>query len=69
MTEAVKYAFDELNIDVLSIYHRPANIRSQRVIEKCGFKYEGILRQANKVYDGQIFDDVCYSMLKPEYYI
>jgi len=72
VTEAAKrvvaYAFDELNLDVLSIYHKPSNIRSKRVIEKCGFQYEGTLRQAHKRYDGQITDDVCYSILKSEYY-
>lgn len=37
MTEAVKrmikYAFEELNIDLLSVYHYPHNERSKRVIE------------------------------------
>lgn len=71
MTEAVKrvvkYAFEEMNIDLLSVFHYPHNIRSKRVIEKCGFQYEMTIKQASKRYDGQIFDNVCYSILKSEY--
>ena len=72
MTEAAKrvirYVFDEMNLDLLAIYHYPNNIRSKRVIEKCGFKYEGTQRKSSKIYDGQILDDFCYSMLRSEYY-
>lgn len=71
MTEAVKrvvkYAFEELNIDLLTAFHYPDNIQSKRVIEKCGFQYEVTLKQASKRYDGKIFDSVCYSILKSEY--
>jgi len=72
MTEAakrmIKYAFEELRIDLLSVYHYPHNQRSKRVIEKCGFHYEGTLRQASTIYNGNIYDDVCYSLTKEEYY-
>jgi len=71
MTEAVKcaieYAFDDMSIDLLAVYHYPANARSKRVIEKCGFQYEGTLRAAQVIYDGQVLDAVCYSMLSSEY--
>jgi len=64
----IKYGFEELGLEVISVYHYPYNIRSKRVIEKCGFKYEGILRKASVLYDGSIYDDVCYSMTKEDYY-
>ena len=71
MTEAAKvairYGFEELELDMVSIYRNPQNIRSGRVIEKCGFIYEGTLRQAYKIYDGSIRDVACYSMTKEEY--
>ena len=71
MTEAVKsvmsYAFEELKLNLLSIEHYPFNIRSRRVIEKSGFKYEGILRYAKQVYDGAIYDVLCYSITKDEW--
>lgn len=72
MTEAVKsvikYAFEELNIDLLAVFHYPHNIRSRRVIEKCGFQYEGTLKQSSRRYDGKSFDIVHYSILKSDYY-
>ena len=41
MTEAVKqvtkYLFEEVNIDLLTIFFYPHNVCSKRVIEKCGF--------------------------------
>lgn len=72
MTEAVKevirYLFEEVKLDIISIYHYPFNIRSKRVIEKCGFKYEGTLRMASKIYNGNVYDDVCYSITKEDYF-
>lgn len=70
MTEAAKeviaYAFEEMKLDMVTIYRDPNNKRSGRVIEKCGFTYEGTLRKANKIYDGSIRDIACYSMTKNE---
>lgn len=73
MTEAVKrmldYSFQELNAVMVSIRHFPFNTRSKRVIEKCGFCYEGCLRNAYQMYNGEIYDEVCYSLLRSEYLI
>lgn len=72
MTEAVKravkYAFEEMNIELLTAFHIPHNIRSKSVIEKCGFQYEITIEQGYKYYDGQIFDSVCHSIMKSDYY-
>jgi len=59
--------FEEEELDIISCYHYPFNIRSKRVIEKCGFKYEGTLRLASKIYDGSIYDNACYSITKEDY--
>ena len=71
MTEAtrrlIEYAFEFLKLDILSIRTGETNKRSQRVISKCGFTYEGTLRRAYKVYDGTIRETRCYSMLREEY--
>lgn len=64
---AIQFAFEEMDIQVLSVYHYPFNLRSKRVIEKCGFTFEGTLRCGSVVYDGKINDDVCYSMTRREY--
>lgn len=66
--EIIKRLFEEENIDVISCYHYPFNIQSKRVIEKCGFKYEGTLRLASEIFDGSIYDDVCYSITKEDYF-
>lgn len=73
MTEAVKaviqYAFEELEgIDMLTVFHSPDNMRTKRVIEKCGFTYEITLEKAYTGYDGQVSDSVCYSLMKDEYF-
>jgi len=72
ITEATKkvinYAFEELDLDLISVYHYPFNQQSKRVIEKCGFKYEGTLRLASSIYNGSIYDDVCYSITRQDHY-
>ena len=71
MTEAVnallEYAFDELNMDIISAYHYPFNLRSKRVLIKAGFALEGTLRMASALYDGQVVDDVCYALTREEF--
>ena len=63
----IRHAFDTLHVHLLSVFHYPHNTRSKRVIEKLGFKYEGTLRWAAKLEDGSVFDELCYSMMRPEY--
>lgn len=71
MTEAVKgviaHAFDELKLDLLTVFHSPQNVRSKRVIEKCGFEFDGIIKKGYTRYDGQIFDSAYYSILKEDW--
>lgn len=71
MTEAVraviKFVFEEMNIDLLSAFHYPENIKSKRVLERCGFEYEGIIEQGCKRFDGEVFDAVCYSIFKSDF--
>lgn len=71
MAEAVKrvlqHAFEDLGLEIVSVYHYPFNLRSQRVIQKCGFRYEGTLRRSSAIYDGSVYDDICYSITKEEY--
>ena len=71
MTEAVKrllqFGFEELHLRLMSISHYTFNKRSRRVIEKCGFAYEGTLRQAFLRYDGIVFDEAVYSLTRDEW--
>lgn len=66
--EVIRYGFDVLKLDLICICTGPENQRSQSVIRKCGFTYEGKLRRAYKIYDGTIRDVLCHSLLKEEYY-
>lgn len=56
----IHYGFEVLNLDMVSAYCYPSNKRSKRVLEKCGFQYEGLLRLAEERYDGVVLDNECY---------
>jgi len=64
----IRHAFEHRKVDVISIGHFTVNEKSRRVIEKCGFRHEGTLRRAFRRFDGEMFDDECYSLLKEEYF-
>lgn len=64
---AIQYAFEKLGVKLVSVHHYPFNQQSKRVIEKCGFIYEGTLRHATKLYDGTVYDLVCYSLTREEW--
>ncbi len=64
---AIEYGFVEAGLSVLSISHYTFNDRSRRVIEKCGFVYEGTTRRAFLRYDGAVFDESVYSLTRDEW--
>lgn len=64
---ALRFAFEELGCQLVSVYHYPHNARSRRVIQKLGFVAEGTLRRASTLPGGQVADDVCYSLTREEY--
>lgn len=65
--EVIRFGFEELALEQIGICTGTANIRSQSVIRKCGFKYEGTIRRTYKIYDGTLRDSMVYSLLKEEY--
>ncbi len=71
MPEAVRavldYGFYRAGLKQVGICTGPENKRSQRVIEKVGFTYEGTIRRAYRIYTGHCRDSLCYSMLKEEW--
>jgi ribosomal-protein-alanine N-acetyltransferase len=66
--EVLRFAFDGLGLQMVSVYHYSWNRQSQRVIEKLDFRREGTFRMASIRFDGRVLDDVCYSMTRDEYY-
>lgn len=71
MTEATKavieYAFTDKQLDVLAICTSRVNERSARVIEKCGFTYEGVTRRCYVTYENVPRDSRAYSLLREEW--
>ena len=71
MTEAahsvIRYGFNQCSLELISAYCYPENTRSRRVIEKCGFAYEGTLHMAEKMYTGEIRDNMCYMLSAIQY--
>lgn len=67
-TQAVKLAieagFNDLDVERIEAYVDPANIGSQRVLEKNGFLREGLLKRC-VIQKGAIKDRLLYSCLKP----
>ena len=66
MTEAlramVQNAFEVMNVEVVAISHFVGNEPSRKVIERAGFIFEGVMPCGFKRFDGEIFDNVCYSI-------
>lgn len=69
-TEAAKgvigFGFDKIRLHKIQICHKSINLPSKRVIEKCGFHFEGTLRDYFFM-DGRYVDRLYYSLLEEEY--
>ncbi len=63
----VRYGFETLKLDLISICRCSDNARTRRVIEKCGFRYEGLLRRSEELYDGEIKDELLCSLTREEF--
>lgn len=64
MTEATQtilnYGFSSLGLKLITANCYPFNLRSQHVLERNGFLYEGTLHQAEQIYTGEVYDHLCY---------
>ena len=71
-TEAVKtiihYLFNEVKVRRVEACISVINIQSRKVLEKCGFIFEGIMRKARWDNNG-ISDKAFYSIISEEYEI
>jgi RimJ/RimL family protein N-acetyltransferase len=68
ITEAVqtlsRFAFDTLQARRVEVRMSSANVRSRAVAERCGFAFEGLLRQDALGVDGQPRDTAVYSRVR-----
>ena len=62
----VDYAFNELKLNRVQIRCATENKKSRAIPGRLGFKQEGIIRQAEWLYD-HFVDDVVYGMLASEW--
>lgn len=63
----IPFLFNEVKVNRIEAQHDPNNPASGKVMEKCGLKYEGTLRQADFNNKG-IVDAAVYSLLSSEYF-
>lgn len=63
----VKFIFEQMNINKIRLHVFSFNERAKKSYEKCGFKWEGTLRQ--EIFkDGKHYDDIVMGILKEEYF-
>jgi ribosomal-protein-serine acetyltransferase len=62
----IDYAFDELEVNKLMIRAATGNTRSRAVAERLGFTQEGVLRDAEWLYDHWV-DHAVYGLLRRQW--
>jgi len=62
----IKYGLENLNINRIEAVIEPANIPSQKLVERVGFLREGLLR-SYEYFDGKFDDLYMYSLLKSDF--
>lgn len=66
-TEVIRFFFEEVDVNRIEACHDPLNGNSGKVMQKCGLKYEGTMRQADISNQG-ICDISYYAILKEDYF-
>jgi len=61
-----RWALEDLDLQRLELITDPANLASQRVAEKVGYRREGVMRAHLRHPDGRIRDSVMFSLLPGE---
>jgi RimJ/RimL family protein N-acetyltransferase len=60
---ACRWAFGDLGLHRIQLFHAVDNVASGRVAEKAGFTYEGRLRQSHRYGDGLRHDELLWARL------
>jgi ribosomal-protein-alanine N-acetyltransferase len=63
---AIAHAFGELGLERIEADVDPRNEASWRLLERLGFRREGLLRNRWRV-DGEVCDSYIYGLLRPEF--
>jgi ribosomal-protein-alanine N-acetyltransferase len=67
LMELIKFFFEKVGVNRIELRHDPNNPNSGKVMAKCGMKFEGHLRQADKNNQG-IVDTIYYGILAEDYF-
>ena len=67
LNELIKFFFNEIGVNRIESRHDPNNPNSGKVMAKCGMKYEGHMKQADRNNQG-IVDAVFYGIIAEEYF-
>ena len=62
----INYAFDDLSLNRVSIPVAVENRKSRAIPERLGFKIEGIIREAEWLYD-HFVDHILYGLLRSDW--
>lgn len=64
----IGHLFKTENLTCIAARSFVPNIASQRLLESLGFRKNGVIPKCVKGYQGQIFDDCLYSLMKEDYH-
>jgi len=64
--EVIRFLFEEVGVNRIQATHDARNPKSGRVMEKCGLRYEGTMRQASRNNQG-ICDSVMRAILREDH--
>ncbi len=67
LNRLIKFFFEEVGVNRIESRHDPNNPNSGKVMVKCGMKYEGHMRQADKNNQG-ITDTLYYGIIAEDYF-
>jgi len=65
INKIVRFGFKEMNLHSIEANVNPLNERSQKVLERVGFKREAYFRE-NYLFDGKFLDSVIFSLLEKD---
>ena len=66
LSEVIRFLFEEVGMNRIQATHDVNNPKSGRVMEKCGLRYEGTMRQASRNNQG-VCDSVMRAILREEF--
>lgn len=67
VNKLIEYGFEDLNLDIIWCGHYSENVKSKRVIEKCGFKYHMKKDETLALLDNKKVETWFYKIDKTDY--